>query len=91
MLVSWGVIHVSRFSRQLLVRPVFLILYTATADLWTFPIASVSGFKYYLLILDDCSHYLWTFPLRFKSDTFTTLANFISYARTQFGATVKAV
>ena len=30
-------------------------------------------------------------PLRFKSDTFTTLANFFSYVRTQFGATVKAV
>ena len=44
-----------------------------------------------MLILDDCSHYLWTFPLRFKSDTFTTLANFFSYVRTQFGATVKAV
>ena len=60
-------------------------------DLWTSPIASVSGFKYYLLILDDCSHYLWTFPLRFKSDTFTTLANFFSYVRTQFGATMKAI
>jgi len=60
-------------------------------DLWTSPIASVSGFKYYLFILDDCSHYLWTFPLCFKSDTFATLANFFSYVRTQFGATVKAV
>ena len=33
-------------------------------DLWTSPILSVSGFKYYLVILDDCSHYLWTFPLK---------------------------
>jgi hypothetical protein len=24
-------------------------------DLWTFPIVSVSGYKYYLVILDDCS------------------------------------
>ena len=39
-------------------------------DLWTSPIPSISGFKYYLVILDDCSHYLWTFPLRLKSDTF---------------------
>ena len=39
-------------------------------DLWTSPVASISGFKYYLVILDDCTHYLWTFPLRFKSDTF---------------------
>ena len=27
-------------------------------DLWTSPIVSVSGFKYYFLILDDCSHHL---------------------------------
>jgi hypothetical protein len=39
-------------------------------DPWTSPIVSVSGYKYYLVILDDCTHYTWTFPLRLKSDTF---------------------
>jgi hypothetical protein len=57
-------------------------------DLWTSPITSVSGHKYYLAILDDCSHYLWTFPLRLKSDTFSTLTNFFAYVRTQFGILV---
>lgn len=33
-------------------------------DVWTSPIVSVSGYKYYLVILDDCSHFLWTFPFR---------------------------
>jgi hypothetical protein len=33
-------------------------------DVWTSPVISISGYKYYLLILDDFSHYLWTFPLR---------------------------
>jgi hypothetical protein len=33
-------------------------------DLWTSPAISVSRFKYYLVILDDFSHYSWTFPLR---------------------------
>jgi hypothetical protein len=41
-------------------------------DLWTSPVTSVSGYKYYLVILDDCSYYIWTFPLRLKSDTFAT-------------------
>jgi hypothetical protein len=59
--------------------------------LWTSPISSVSGYKYYLIILDDCSHYSWTFPLRLKSDTFSTLFNFFSYVSTQFGTTIKAV
>jgi hypothetical protein len=43
-------------------------------DLWTSPVISVSGPKYYLVILDDFTHYLWTFPLKQKSDTFTTLS-----------------
>ena len=60
-------------------------------DLWTSPIVSVSGFKYYLVIIDDCSHFVWTFPLKLKSDTFTTLSNFFSYVLTQFGCTIKAV
>jgi hypothetical protein len=38
-------------------------------DVWTSPVISISGYKYYLLILNDFSHYLWTFPLRQKSDT----------------------
>jgi len=60
-------------------------------DLWTSPILSVSGYKYYLVILDDCSHYTWTFPLKLKSDTYSTLAHFFAYVTTQFGSTVKAV
>ena len=60
-------------------------------DLWTSPITSVSDYKYYLVILDDCSHFLWTFPLRLKSETFPTLANFFSYVKTQFGCTIKSI
>jgi hypothetical protein len=43
------------------------------SDVWTFPIPSNSGFVYYLVILDDFSHFVWTFPLRKKSDVATTL------------------
>jgi hypothetical protein len=32
-------------------------------DMWTSPVVSVSGHKYYLLILHDRSHFMWTFPL----------------------------
>jgi hypothetical protein len=39
-------------------------------------VSLLSGHKYYLAILDDCSHYLWTFPLRLKSDTFPHTHNF---------------
>jgi hypothetical protein len=60
-------------------------------DLWTYPIVSVSGSKYYLVILDDFTHYLWTFSLKLKYDTFTTMSNFFAYVATQFGSTVKAI
>jgi hypothetical protein len=46
-------------------------------DLWTPPIVSFFGCKYYLVILDDRSHFVWTFLLRMKSDTFPTLSNFL--------------
>jgi hypothetical protein len=60
-------------------------------DLWTSPTISVSGFKYYLVILDDCSHFLWTFPLRVKFDAFSTIAHFFAHVSTQYGCTVKSV
>jgi hypothetical protein len=60
-------------------------------DFWTTPILSISSCKYYLVVLDDFTHYLWTFPLRLKSDTFTTLSNFFSYVSTQFSSTIKTI
>jgi hypothetical protein len=60
-------------------------------DLWTSHVVSVSGSKYYLIILDDFTHYLWTFLQKLKSDTFTTLSNFFAYVSTQFDRTVKAI
>jgi hypothetical protein len=51
----------------------------------------VSGSKYYLVIFDDFTHYLWTFPLKLKSDTFATLSNFFAYVSTQFDRTIKAI
>jgi hypothetical protein len=44
--------HVSYFPFQLV-----------HCDLWTSPVSSLSGCKYYLLLLDDYSHFVWTFPL----------------------------
>ena len=52
------------------------------SDVWTSPVLSNSGYLYYLVILDDYSHYVWTFPLRRKSDALSTLAAFFSYVRT---------
>jgi hypothetical protein len=60
-------------------------------DLWTSPITSMPGYKYYLVVLDDFSHYVWTFPLRAKSEAFPALRHFFAWVSTQFGLTIKAV
>jgi hypothetical protein len=53
-------------------------------DVWTSPVKSISGFQFYLVILDDFSHYAWTFPLRRKSDVFPALSSFHAFVTTQF-------
>jgi hypothetical protein len=58
-------------------------------DLWT-SVMSISGYKYYLVILDDCTHYSWTFLPLLKSDTFLTLSHFFAYVFTQFGCTIRS-
>ena len=36
------------------------------------------------VILDDFSHYVWTFPLRHKSDVLPTIISFHAFVNTQF-------
>jgi hypothetical protein len=43
------------------------------ADVWTSPVLSNSGYQYYLAVLDDFTHYTWTFPLRHKNDVLPDL------------------
>lgn len=53
-------------------------------DVWTSPIISNSGFKFYLVVMDDFSHFTWTFPLRRKSDVLPTIISFHVFVATQF-------
>ena len=66
----------------------FSIIHT---DLWTSPIISPSGYRYYLLCLDDYSHYLWVFPLKSKSHVFSTFLSFLAHIKTQFHSTIKTI
>ena len=53
-------------------------------DVWTSPILSSSGFRYYLLLLDDYSHFSWTFPLRYKSNALATIQKFHALVQNHF-------
>jgi histone deacetylase 1/2 len=51
-------------------------------DLWTSPVPNTSGYRYYIIIVDDFSNYFWTFPLCRKSDVYTTFLTFHAYVST---------
>jgi transposase InsO family protein len=48
------------------------------------PLLSFSGFKYYLVLIDDYTHYVWTFPLRAISEALSCILAFHAYVSTQF-------
>ncbi|KAK1686527.1 hypothetical protein QYE76_047375 [Lolium multiflorum] len=64
---------------------------TVGSDVWTSPVPSNSGYNYYLVVLDDYSHFVWTFPLRRKSDVAATLTAFFAFVSTQFGRPIHAL
>jgi hypothetical protein len=57
------------------------------------PIAyiSISGSKYCLVIVDDCSRFTWVFFLQEKSQTQETLKGFLRRAQNEFGLRIKKI
>lgn len=51
-------------------------------DVWTSLVLSNFGFQYYLVILNDFTHFVWTFPLCHKSDVLHTILSFHAFIRT---------
>jgi hypothetical protein len=47
--------------------------------------------KYYLIIVDEFTHYMWTFPLGLKSDVHNTLTNFHAYICTHFDRVINTI
>ncbi|GJW14505.1 zf-CCHC domain-containing protein [Tanacetum coccineum] len=58
-------------------------------DIWTSPIVSIGGFKYYVLFLDHFSHYLWIYRLRHKSDVFQKFIQFDLMSKTNLSVKLK--
>nr|GEY79166.1 ribonuclease H-like domain-containing protein [Tanacetum cinerariifolium] len=74
-------------SSNTLVQSSFDIVHS---DLWTSPISSLSGFKYYVLSLDHYSQYVWVYPLVHKSDVLSKFVLFRTFVRTQFKSEIKS-
>lgn len=45
-------------------------------DLWTSPVHSLDGFKYYVIFIDHFTKYIWYYPLKSKSDAKPVLIRF---------------
>ena len=59
-------------------------------DLWgPAPILSCQNFKYYAIIVDDCTRYTWIFPLKQKSDFFEVFTKFQKQVENLFERKIK--
>ena len=61
-------------------------------DIWGFvAVPSIQGYKYFLPIVDDYSHYYWIFQLKLKSKAHTALKHFVALVETQYDNKVKKI
>jgi transposase InsO family protein len=61
------------------------------SDVWTSPVLSSTGHKYYVLFLDDYSNFLWTFPMSHKSQVASIFLKLRVYIKTQFQREIKTL
>lgn len=59
------------------------------ADTRTSRVLSFTGFKYYLVLIDDYSNYIWTYALHHKYDVFYHFVQFHNMVQTQFSTPTK--
>lgn len=51
------------------------------SHVWTSPIPSMSGIRYYVLFLDHFTQFLWVYHIRKKSEVFSKFLHFSSYVK----------
>jgi histone deacetylase 1/2 len=59
------------------------------SDVWTSPVSSISGCRYYVLFVDDFSRYSWIYPLHNKSEVFAIFLKFKVHAENLFSCSIK--
>ncbi|KAI5350578.1 hypothetical protein L3X38_003469 [Prunus dulcis] len=53
------------------------------------PCVAYGGYRYYVSIIDDCTRYLWIFPLFHKSDVYLVFVKFHAFITNHFHASVQ--
>ena len=66
------------------------ILELIHSDVWgPSPIASIGGSRYFVVFIDDYSHYSWIFPMKSHSENLPIYSNFTKMVETQFSKRIK--
>ena len=66
--------------------------HTLHSDVWdSSPIIFVDGYRFYLIIIYECSQYTWFFPMRNKSEVDDLFIVFINYVKRQHSSALKYV
>lgn len=61
------------------------------SDVWSSPVSSFSGYRYYVVFMDDYSRYVWLYPLKRKSEVYNYFVSFVAFVKTQFGVLIKCL
>jgi GAG-pre-integrase domain len=88
---------VCRFSKQ--TRLLFSLSQTKSekpfdlvhSDVWTAPINSYNGFKYYVIFIDDFSHTTLLYLHKAKSNVYSCFEEFFYYVINQYNANIKKI
>ncbi|RVX23720.1 Retrovirus-related Pol polyprotein from transposon TNT 1-94 [Vitis vinifera] len=60
------------------------------SDVWgPSPVASIGGSRYFVVFIDDYSHYSWIFPMKSHSEILPIYSNFAKMVETQFSKHIK--
>ena len=60
-------------------------------DIWTFPVQSISGYKYHAIFVDDYSRFTWIYPLHNKAVMFANFVKFKLLVENQFPSKIKQI
>jgi hypothetical protein len=60
------------------------------SDLWSSPISSLSGCRYYVIFIDNFSRFSWIYPMHKKSETFDYFVKFKCLAKNMISQKIKS-
>ena len=66
-------------------------LKTIFSDVWTSPILSTVGFKYYVIFVDHFTRYIWFYPMKQKSEVLQIFIRFKTIVEKFFETNIKTI